>query len=642
MVTVENASTGVLYFVALPPSLDDSRTFPTWFSTAFKVVLAVVASYFISSFKLDYIESYLYDMRVVIKAQLGLSKLKNSPVVLVLITNKTVERYRGFPTFKDHTDFLSALYKNEPKYVLYDFARVRSKDLFEITGDADQKKLFSQVAGQFKNFYVPAPELEMQGEKDKNKLNPPLDNLNVFPGPKAGDLKILAKDGVYRRFLFSYQGQKVLHPVIASYYNPEIQNVDQIRGLFPFFDTLQGYVHYYPRDSFITYAFEDIVDGRVFPIELKDKIVIVGTHTGKSTDEYVLTPFSREPNAMTSAEFHANVIQTLIENNSPIKLPFWINQLLTILISILTIYVVLTLRPSQGLIILLLTLVGISFFALILYIGFGIWIELSHPFLTIFLFYYFFIPYRLIKENRRSWEYYQKNKLLSQVEELKTNFISMMSHDLKTPIARIQGMTEVILQGQNPMNQTQREAVDTIKSSSDDLLRFINSILQYGRIESQGLEINRQSKDVNLLLTDVVRKHEFLARVKRIKVTTELEPLFPITVDPELINQVFSNLLENSIKYSPEESNVIVTTREKDGQLLIEFKDQGIGIQAVDLPNIFMKFFRGHSVKTSNIKGSGLGLYLAKYFTELHSGRIEAQSSPGIGSTFTVYLPLES
>ena len=205
--------------MALPPSLDSTTRFPSWLSTAFKVVLAVVASYFISSFKLDYIESYLYDLRVTIKAQIGLSKIKESPVVLVLITNKTVERYHGFPTFKDHTEFVSQLFKAEPKYVLYDFSRLRSKELFEITGDLEQQKLFADVAGRFDNFYIPSQELEMQGEKNKIRLNPPLDNLVVFPGPKAQDLKLLAKDGVYRRFLFSYQGQKVLHPIIASFYN---------------------------------------------------------------------------------------------------------------------------------------------------------------------------------------------------------------------------------------------------------------------------------------------------------------------------------------------------------------------------------------------------------------------------------------
>jgi signal transduction histidine kinase len=215
-----------------------------------------------------------------------------------------------------------------------------------------------------------------------------------------------------------------------------------------------------------------------------------------------------------------------------------------------------------------------------------------------------------------------------------------MSHDLKTPIARIQGMTEVMTSDDHKLSVSQHEALDNIKTSSDDLLKFINSILQYGRIESQGLELNLQSKDINKLLSEVIKKHEFLAKVKKINLNSNLEPLFPISVDPDLIKQVFSNLLENAIKYSREESTIYITTREADNNLYIDFKDEGFGIAAVDLPNIFMKFFRSHNVKISTIKGSGLGLYLASYFTELHQGSITVTSEIGIGSCFTVKLPI--
>jgi signal transduction histidine kinase len=218
-----------------------------------------------------------------------------------------------------------------------------------------------------------------------------------------------------------------------------------------------------------------------------------------------------------------------------------------------------------------------------------------------------------------------------------------MSHDLKTPIARIQGMTEVILKDDVHLSSIQREAVDTIKGSSDDLLKFINSILQYGRIESQGVELHKQSKDINQILNDVIKKHEFLAKVKKIKITTELEPMFPVSVDVDLIKQVFSNLIENAIKYSTEESTVTVKSREEGDKVVIEVTDNGMGIPAEDLPNIFMKFYRSHNVKTSTIKGTGLGLYLAQYFAELHKGEISVVSNTdegGHGSTFTVKLPL--
>ena len=265
---------------------------------------------------------------------------------------------------------------------------------------------------------------------------------------------------------------------------------------------------------------------------------------------------------------------------------------------------------------------------------------MAHPWLAIFLCYYFFIPYRLIIENRRSWEIYQKHRLLKQVEELKTNFISMMSHDLKTPIARILGMADVILRDPTPLSSHQHEAVDTIKHSSDDLLKFINSILNYGRIESQELQLNKQSKDINTLLTEVISKHEFLGKLKKIQILKEFETLFPISVDPDLIRQVLSNLIENAIKYSHEDTKILISTEEKDGWVVIQIADQGPGIPRDELPNLFMKFYRSQNAKSSTIKGSGLGLYLAKYFVELHGGKIFVESTYGQGSTFTVQLPL--
>ncbi len=627
--------------MAAPPSLDSDSKYPRWVQLSLKIIFALICSTIVSSFKLDYIENYFYDLRIRTESALGLNQLRNPQIVLIHITSKTVERYQGFPKYKDHTDFLSKLENQKPRYILYDF-KTKDGEIRDIStgadGDISDKKIFSAVVSNIADFHIIKDTPDLKGEFAL-KLNPPLNSIKISAAVWAPDSILFAKDGVSRRLMISYQDQKLLHPAIASYYNPNVQNVEKIRGQFELLDSQQAYIRFHPTNSFQSFSFEDVIDGKIPANVFTGKIVILGTDTGKSAKEYVTTPFSREVNAMTTSEYHANVFQTLIDNNSPIRLPNWFNIFVTSLISILTVYVVLALKPSRGLFILLMALAALFALAFGIFVLFGLWIDLAHPFLALFLCYYFFIPYRLIKENRRSWEYYQKNKLLSQVEELKTNFISMMSHDLKTPIARIQGMTEVISKDSQPLSSNQREAVDTIQSSSDDLLKFINSILQYGRIESQGLELNLQSKDINQILKDVIRKHEFLSKVKKIKIEQSLEPLFPITIDPDLMRQVFSNLLENAIKYSPEDSVVSVRTQELDNQLLIEFKDQGIGIPAEDLPNIFMKFFRSHNVKTSTIKGSGLGLYLANYFTELHKGKITVISESSNGSTFTVLLP---
>lgn len=606
-----------------------------------KTIFSLLAAALISSLNLDPIESYLFDLRVRTKAFLGLSNVKESNIALVMINSKTVERYNGYPTFADHTKFLEKLITYDPKFVVYDFV-VTNKTFVGIEGPESEQLKFAFQTQQFENFFVATQDLEMKGEEGKLKFLPPLDVVKLEPAPRTADNTLYGKDGVSRRLMLSYQDQKMLQPKIASYYNPTIQNFDAIKGKFDVFDSVQTYIHFHPSKNFPRYTFEDIVNGQIPKDALKGKIVLVGSDTGASSKDYSATPLTRIAEEFpTKTEIQANIFQTLIDNNAPVKLPPIVGIIMTVLISALTVYVTLALKPARGLVILGSTLGILAILATLAFLAFDLWFDLAHPFLAIFLCYYFFIPYRLIKENRRSWEYYQKHKLLSEVEQLKTNFISMMSHDLKTPIARITGMTEVIYKDPVQLSPHQREALDTIRHSSDDLLKFINAILQYGSIESQGVQLHKQSKDINALVAEVVKKHQFLANVKKIKIIQELEPMFPTSVDPELMKQVFSNLLENAIKYSPEESMVHIRTREDNDSLIIEFQDQGMGIPQEDLPNIFMKFFRTHNAKTTTIKGSGLGLYLAQYFVELHKGKITVDSSQDKGSKFTVELPLD-
>lgn len=605
-----------------------------------RLIFAVAVGFLISTFNLDFIEGHLIDIRIKTKAFLGLSKANNSPIAIVLITPKTVEKLQGEPKIKHHISFLNQLSSLNPKFIVYEF-RIEDDSFVDIVGSDAEKLEFAQQVNSFPNLIFSTQNLTLKGDTEVYKLKPPLDTLKLSPMPFTIDGKSFGKDGVTRRLIYQYQGLSMMQPILASFFNPNIQNVENIRGSFYYLDSMQVYIDYHPNGSFPTYSFEDIIDNKVPKEALENKLVIVGTDLNKGAAEYAATPFNRHFSAMTKVELQANQLQTLIDNSALIRLPKPFTIALTILISLLTLYATLSLTPAKGLVVLGTTFVGLALASILLFVTFGLWVELSHPFLAIFLCYYFFIPYRLIRENRKSWEYYQKHKLLSEVEQLKTNFISMMSHDLKTPIARITGMTEVIYKDPVQLSPHQREALDTIRHSSDDLLKFINAILQYGSIESQGVQLHKQSKDINQLVADVIKKHQFLANVKKIKIIQELEPMFPTSVDPELMKQVFSNLLENAIKYSPDESTVWVRSREEDDKLIVEFQDQGMGIPQEDLPNIFMKFFRTHNAKTTTIKGSGLGLYLAQYFVELHKGKISVDSTQSKGSKFTVELPID-
>src|SRR6185437_6999557 len=147
------------------------------------------------------------------------------------------------------------------------------------------------------------------------------------------------------------------------------------------------------------------------------------------------------------------------------------------------------LRPVQGLIVMFASMAFVILASFVSDFVMNWFLPVAPPIFGIIVCYYFVLPYRLILENRRSWAYYQKNRMLTQVEELKSNFIRLMSHDLKTPIARIQAMAEIAMQEKDRLSTTQVEAIENITYSSEELSRFIGSILNLSRIQSKKVKL---------------------------------------------------------------------------------------------------------------------------------------------------------
>lgn len=609
------------------------------------LLATVFLTFVVRLIDLSFFEFYLYDVHY----RLRTSPAPSGNLVLVLMDGKTLDRFNEVPKFVPHQAVFKKIVSAKPKAIAYvtpiaptnESGGEYDRSAASPTGDDDQKIAFADSLRTFDQVFQLSDTVASKDE-EKPKLPAPFQFVKVLSAPKTADNEQFAKDRVTRRMAIDFEDHVLGHVTLARLFNAELDKSDPIRHTFDVLGTRQTYIDFGRPGSIPTIKFEDVLDGKYAADAFTGKLVLIGDDFQKNLANMIRTPFDRSPVAMTYLDMHANMLETMIRNSAPIKTSEWFNFLMTALVSLITIVAVLTMRPAKGMLVLLSTLFGVAAFSMILFMPFGLWMPLAHPLLAAFLCYYFFIPYRLIVENRRSWEYYQKHQLLQQVEVLKTNFISMMSHDLKTPIARIQGMTDVILKDQAILSSGQREAVDHIRSSGNDLLRFINAILNYAKIESEGVELHTESRDVNELLNAVVHKNEFLAKLKSIELIAELEPLFSIKIDPELMKQVFSNLVENAIKYSPDSSKILITSEEKDGYIVVQVSDQGPGIPADELPNVFMKFFRSRNAKASPIKGSGLGLYLAKYFVELHKGRISVESQVGQGSTFTVELPLQS
>jgi signal transduction histidine kinase len=618
-------------------------------STLIRSGFALAITFLLSQFGFDYIEALFFDARVRLKP---VSPVSNS-IALIAVDPPTIEKLGRAPSAADHLLLLKKLRKSNPRAVIY---LLNPND---IVGSAQELEDLADEMMTIPDFHVGVQDVAMKGEKQGLSLLPPFSKVSAQSAPATTDRSIFAGDNVTRRMLISYQGDPTLYQKIAGLLNPEVLNESSIRGHFEYLGSTQTYIDFRPRGTYPIISFATVMDhnfnlnlnlnSKATPIgslignlgfdSFRDKIVIVGRDIHTTSKDYVQTPFQRDVIAMTLLELNANMLDTLILNSSPVRTPAWLDILLTALISLLTVYVVFAVPPTRGLTILALT-IGALFLLSFLTFWLGhIWIGMARPFLAIFICYYFFIPYRLIMENRRSWEYYQKNRLLTQVEELKTNFLSMMSHDLKTPIARIQGMTDIVRNDPNGLSQRQNEAIETLSQSTQELLEFISSILNLGRIESKELKLHLVSRDPNSLLSEVIEKLEYMAKPRKIEIKAELEPMFSLKMDVDLMRQVFTNLIENAIKYSPDNSRILVTADEQDGRVVIQVADQGMGVPEEELPHVFSKFYRSKKAKTSTIKGSGLGLYLAKYFVELHKGTISADSRVGEGSTFTIELP---
>jgi len=285
-------------------------------------------------------------------------------------------------------------------------------------------------------------------------------------------------------------------------------------------------------------------------------------------------------------------------------------------------------------------ILGAIVFSYILFITLGLWLYITHIILTIFVVYYIWVPFRAIGEYQRRYAIQEETKLIKKVENLKQNFISLMSHDLKTPVAKIAGLADVMKQkfsGNDDLNKD----LSTIIESTKDLNKFITSILDLTKIESRNLDLKKAPKDINPIIQNIVNGLVFEAADKKIHFELDLSPLYPVQIDVSLIIRVISNLIENAIKYSGENSTITIKSWDDEKWIYVKIQDNGIGINENDIEHIFDKFYRVKNDASHSIKGTGLGLYLVKYFVELHGGRISAESSIGEGTVFNIMLKNE-
>ena len=228
-----------------------------------------------------------------------------------------------------------------------------------------------------------------------------------------------------------------------------------------------------------------------------------------------------------------------------------------------------------------------------------------------------------------------------ELARMKSDFVSTVSHEFKSPLTSIRQLAEMLQSGRVPSEERRQQYYDVLLEQSERLALLTDNILSLAKIEEGRTEFAFETTDIMALLTNIVSS--FRERVRHEGFDIELKVQGPITlvaVDRTALSQAITNLIDNAIKYSGESRKVVVSASADEQFVVIAVKDFGVGIKKEDVERVFERFFRGGDELTRTVKGSGLGLTLVKEIVEAHRGRIQVESEPGKGSVFSIRLPL--
>jgi signal transduction histidine kinase len=227
-----------------------------------------------------------------------------------------------------------------------------------------------------------------------------------------------------------------------------------------------------------------------------------------------------------------------------------------------------------------------------------------------------------------------------QLDRMKDEFVLTASHELRSPLTSVQGFAELLLLEREQLSPRQAETVEVILDNTRHLVRLLNDLLDLARSDAGRLTIRPEPTGATELIEDAARTMRAQIDARGQVLSMEIEPGLPqIEADRDRIRQVLVNLLTNANEYCPESAGIEMKAHHAGVEVEIDVIDNGPGIPAQQLEHIFERFSRGDAGETQRVGGTGLGLAISKSLIELHGGTIDAESTPGVGSTFRIRLP---
>lgn len=408
-------------------------------------------------------------------------------------------------------------------------------------------------------------------------------------------------------------------PLFLKYFHPEKALEAQ---------TPQNIYFWGGLSEFKNLALEDFIAQSGFLTASQKTLVFI-------PDPMSVVPLATPAGTLSQTEAALNLIVSTRDQKFLVPLSLPLKLLFCFLLCLLGSIILYNYPPLLTAVLFLLLASSVGGSSFLLFRQFGIQMPLATSLLCLIALFMLGTSDLLDRHERNAWSLQIEEDNLRKLDEMRKNFVSLVSHDLKTPIARIQALVEGLLRGDSGgLNLQQKEQLEKVVSASGHLQRTFSSLLLLNRVESGQIDIKREPSDLPTVLQESIKAHENQAREKEVRLSLETEPMFLVELDQGLIQEVVHNLVDNALKFAPPHSEIILRSGEDDisSDLLppqpavwFEVQDFGPGIAPEYRSKIFKKFTRADKEILplgDSSKGTGLGLFLSSYFVQQHGGKI--------------------
>jgi two-component system phosphate regulon sensor histidine kinase PhoR len=230
---------------------------------------------------------------------------------------------------------------------------------------------------------------------------------------------------------------------------------------------------------------------------------------------------------------------------------------------------------------------------------------------------------------------------LRRLEQVRQDFVANVSHELRTPITSIKGFVETLIDGALDSPEEARRFLEIVAKQSDRLTAILEDLLILSRTEAgtSRKEIRLERSNLLEVIEAAVALCKPKASAKGIAITIACPEALEARMNAPLLEQAVTNLVDNAVKYSDSDERVLVEAEQNDEGVVLRVQDHGAGIPAEHLPRLFERFYRVDKARSRSLGGTGLGLSIVKHISSAHGGKVRVESTPGQGSTFSIYLP---